>query len=338
MDPEHPEFEEQPEVKDGRRFYGIATAQVVKTADMAEEWLATKGNLRDKQRDMYRSDLRRFSERFPYVEDVTRRAATQWVNDLMAGPDGLSQKTVQRILAAVRGYWRHLENMEVVPAEFDPFKGLAKGSKGSSNGQRGSRFDRWRVFEPDDVVRLLRAAEAKGDAKLAEVIRLGMWTGCRIEELCSLKVENVHDGHFEVIDAKTEAGWREVPIHSRLAPIMAELVKASKDGFVVSGLTRNKYGDRSNAVGKRFGRLKTALGFEERFVFHSIRKTVVTQLERAGVPENVAADIVGHDKPTMTYGTYGNRNRLETLKEAVELLAYDDGTPGFSPQKCEKVL
>jgi hypothetical protein len=35
-------------------------------------------------------------------------------------------------------------------------------------------------------------------------------------------------------------------------------------------------------------------------MFHSIGKTVVTQLDSAGVSENVAADIVGHDKPRIT--------------------------------------
>ena len=36
----------------------------------------------------------------------------------------------------------------------------------------------------------------------------------------------------------------------------------------------------------------------------SLRKTVVTILENAGVPENVVADIVGHEKTTRIYGLY----------------------------------
>lgn len=39
-------------------------------------------------------------------------------------------------------------------------------------------------------------------------------------------------------------------------------------------------------------------------MFHSIRKTVITMLENAGVSENVAADIVGHEKPRIAYGPY----------------------------------
>ena len=46
----------------------------------------------------------------------------------------------------------------------------------------GSHLDKWLPFEPAQVVSLLEAAIAKEDAQLADVIRLGMWTGCRIEE------------------------------------------------------------------------------------------------------------------------------------------------------------
>jgi hypothetical protein len=36
-------------------------------------------------------------------------------------------------------------------------------------------------------------------------------------------------------------------------------------------------------MSKRFGHLKTKEGFDERYVFHSIRKTVATLLENAQV-------------------------------------------------------
>ncbi len=61
---------------------------------------------------------------------------------------------------------------------------------------------------------------------------------------------------------------------------------------------------------------------QEGLVFHSIRKTVVTILENAGVPENVVADIVGHEKTTMTYGLYSGGTTLAVKREALDKLAY----------------
>ena len=113
------------------------------------------------------------------------------------------------------------------------------------------------------------------------------------------------------------AGVRTVPIHEELAPTKARLVEASTDDFVLSGLAVNRNGDRRDPLGKRFTRLKRAMGFDDRYVFHSIRKTVVTILENAGVAENITADIVGHAKRTMTYGTYSGGVGLEMKRAAL---------------------
>ena len=64
-------------------------------------------------------------------------------------------------------------------------------------------------------------------------------------------------------------------------------------------------------IGKRFGLQKTRLGFDSRFVFHSIRKTVANMFENAQCPEGVAADVVGHLKPTMTYGLYSGLTKMD---------------------------
>ncbi len=45
-------------------------------------------------------------------------------------------------------------------------------------------------------------------------------------------------------------------------------------------------------------------------------------LGNAGVPENVVADIVGHEKTTMTYGLYSGGVSLAVKGEALAKLAY----------------
>ena len=57
-------------------------------------------------------------------------------------------------------------------------------------------------------------------------------------------------------------------------------------------------------------------------MFHSVRKTVVTILENASVPENIVADIVGHEKPRITYGLYSGGTSLAVKAEALAKLAY----------------
>ncbi|SBV99184.1 Integrase [uncultured Alphaproteobacteria bacterium] len=316
-DERDPRAADLPVYDEAGRFYGIATGKIVRLTEHLDEWLATLDN-EAKTKDMKRSTIQRFAEKFPYVTDVRGKPVQLWVNAL-AAQEGKKAKTIRRILSELRGYWAYLVSIEVVQSDHQPFIQLqvpkANGSKVGSES--------WVPFSPADVVRLLQAAEARKDDTLADLIRIAMWTGGRIESLCALKVNEVGDGFFDILHDKSEAGRRTVPIHSKLKPTMDRLLKNAKaDGYVLPGLTENKYGDRSDAIGKRFGRLKTALGFTEQHVFHSIRKTVATLLENAGVPENVAADIIGHDKPTMTYGLYSGGASLEVKRQALEKIDY----------------
>jgi len=152
-----------------------------------------------------------------------------------------------------------------------------------------------------------------------------MYSGARIEEIFSLRVENVNleAGSFEIAGAKSAAGNRVVPISSRLAATMARLVSANRpDGFLLPGKA-NKYLDRAGAIGKRFSRLKKDMRFDGRFVFHSVRRTVASLLEQAGVAENIAADILGHEKAaTLSYGLYSGGTSLEQRRAAIEKLTY----------------
>ena len=68
--------------------------------------------------------------------------------------------------------------------------------------------------------------------------------------------------------------------------------------------------------------MRTDLGFGPELVFHSVRKTVATILENAGVPENVSADILGHEKTTMTYGLYSGGVSLEVKRKALAKMKY----------------
>jgi integrase len=262
---------------------------------------------------MKRASILDFCDEFRFVSDVTRNGVQRWINQ--QGQKGRKTKTITRRLSELRVYWNYLISVQAAPEEDHPFEKLSV-----PRPAKAGKADERKPFMPEQVVALHQAAMARDDPALANLIELAMWTGARIEELCALRVENARDGILSIEDAKTPAGWREVPVHPNLEDTLGRLLQESADGYVLSGLTANKYGDRSNAVGKRFGRLKRSLGFGTDRVFHSIRRTVATLLEDAGVPENVAADILGHEKKTMTYGLYSDGTSLTTKREALAKL------------------
>ncbi|MBO9398785.1 tyrosine-type recombinase/integrase [Shimia sp. R9_2] len=300
-------------------FVEAAEGNQSRTSESLDEYLAMKSrDLKAKTADLYRTSLERFCTRFERVADVSPRAVRNWVTDMRL--EGMSDNTLQRNFSAVRGYWQHLKDAGLAPDDVDPFAGALKNTNKSKN--RVGIATPYKPFSDVDVVTLLRAARHKGDDTLANLITLGMWTGCRIGSLCLLRVSDVNGDSFEV-DDKTRAGERTVPIHKELQPLIDKLCATSTDGFVLSGLTTNKYGNRADAVGKRFGHLKTALGHQGRqWAFHSIRKTVVTQLQRADVPEEITMSIVGHENDSLTYGLYSDGPSLEQKRSAIGKLQY----------------
>jgi len=315
VDERDPEYHLLPEHESAERFFAAATGQLVAFDAHLEEWLAHSNNVQ-KSKDMKASTVRAFTQDFPFIQDVKRKAVQGWVNRQAKG--GKKAATISRALSELRGYWSYLTSIEAVQEDSLPLEKLSVPRPSSKDASEDTR----QPFEAMEVVGLLKGAVEREDEQLADLIRLGMWSGARLEELSALKVKDVKPAYFEVKDAKSPAGRRQIPIHSKLRTTMRRLIRDSKDGYVLSGLSANKYKDRGNAVGKRFGRLKTSMGFGAAHVFHSIRKTVATMLENAGVVENVAADIIGHDKPTMTYGLYSGGNSLKVKQAAIEKLNY----------------
>lgn len=269
-------------------------------------------------------DIALLIERFVTLDGITKEGVLLFLSDLERA--GKGPATIKRVLCSYRNYWSYLQDSHVVSIEHDPFdlQRLLAGKFKRAAKKKAQR----RAFSPANVVHLWSLAVDRGDQQLADLIVLGAYTGARIEELCSLKGDDVNPESFIVREAKTNAGVREVPIHSALVPLMARLKASTKDGYLLSGLTFNKYGDRSNAIGKRFGRLKESAGFDGTLVFHSLRKTLITLLEQAGIPENFCCDIVGHEKGTIGYGHYSGGASLANKRDAIENVSYPfpDGT------------
>lgn len=179
-------------------------------------------------------------------------------------------------------------------------------------------------FTLDDLSKLHAAATSEGLHALADLILLGTYTGARIEELCQLKKGNVIvvDGvqSFDITDSKTKAGIRVVPIHPAITAVVKRLMDDSKDDYLVVTNSRSKYGIRSDPMVKAFGRLKSSLGFGPDRVFHSIRKTVITQLVRASVQGTLIAELVGHETGQITFDVYSQGASTDQKFEAISKL------------------
>ncbi|MGQ0598079.1 tyrosine-type recombinase/integrase [Aquabacterium sp.] len=309
-------------------FKSIALGIKTALADRITEWRKyqeTKG-LRPKTLDQQEKDIKLLSEFFTVLEDIEPARAQAWI-EAIAETNNLTASSVIRITGSCKSFYKYLQTTRAVsPTAPNPFNVPEEFRRSKkANARASNRIQSWIGFEPDDVVLLYGAALTRQDTDLANLIKIGAYTGARIEEICSLKCSdvNINKKFIKIKDAKTEAGNRTIPIHSEIENLLASLKANSADNYIISGLTFSKYNNRSNAIGKRFGRMKLAMGFDNQHVFHSIRKTFITLLENSGAAENLAADIVGHEKPRITYGLYSAGSSLKVMSDALEKVAYN---------------
>jgi integrase len=281
-----------------------------------EDWKESL-KLTQKTIDQQHRDVKRMADHFVSLEALEPQKVKAWTDTLIK--EGSTATSLERMMNGCRSLWRYLQDSGTLPVDAaDPFIGSFRLATKKAKRNTVTR----QALTPKELSRVYQAALTGGDEDLARLVALGAYTGGRIEELCSLPVDNCSRGVFTITDAQTHAGIRQIPIHPALASLVASMKKASTDGYLVRSTAAGKYGVRSDPLSKRFGRLKESEGFGPGYVFHSIRKTVATQLEHSGVPEGIAADILGHDKKTMSYGLYSSGSSHKQKLEAVSKVSY----------------
>lgn len=254
------------------------------------------------------------------VHDANPSAVRSWKNAELAKPPSKQRAsgTMSKVATFNAEYFNYLQDQEVIDDSLtNPFRGVRFKPFASKAS--------YVALTLEEIMTVRDASVKAGDNELTAFIDLGRYTGMRIAEIAALTsesvvcVENVQC--FKVKDdAKTKASaGRLVPI----APALVKLMKAS--GYTLDAFDLGK---RHDAVSKRFGRLKRAVledGTSRTKVFHSLRKYVATTLEQAGLSEGVAADLLGHEKQTITFGVYSAGSSLEQLQDAVKKLARAQG-------------
>ena len=67
----------------------------------------------------------------------------------------------------------------------------------------------------------------------------------RLDEICSLKKEDVVYDCFSITEGKTKSSIRTIPIHRILLPLVEQLICAPSNEFLLSDL-RTRGNDRSH--------------------------------------------------------------------------------------------
>ncbi len=253
-------------------------------------------------------------------QDVNKWALSLTQDPVSAQGKPYSHGTAKSIINTNAQYYQFLTDMgHLDPNLNNPFKNVRLSTGGGKKKPTAKKRIPWEVHQIEHII---TACTAKGDRDLLDIVLIGAHTGARINELATLLVSSIHLDtaipYFTITESKTESGLREVPIHPYIITVFKGMLERATNKYLFSNLTVTSDNERSSAISKKFGKLKTKLGYGPSQVFHSFRHTATTQLEQAGVAENVAMDIIGHGKDSQTFGHYSGGTSLEQKYEAIK--------------------
>ncbi|EFD4032271.1 tyrosine-type recombinase/integrase [Escherichia coli] len=233
------------------------------------------------------------------LRDINRTIVTGWLDKLKTER---APQTIQNYISALAQIWDLARNRYHDAPQDNPWRGHALEAKSSKVS--------YEVFAPGELAKVYDLL----DDEMKAVTAIGAYSGMRINEICTLRESSIKTIEgvlcFEITEGKTKSAARIVPVHSKLIPLVKSLLKTTHSGFLFyhASITDRADGKRSTWHTQQFTRAKRkALGelAAERKVFHSLRHAFVQQLDRAQVPEDRIALLVGHERgSTESFKTY----------------------------------
>lgn len=253
------------------------------------------------------------------LHEINRTMVTDWL-------DKAKQEKASQTLANYLGCLSQLVALAQNRYHDAPKENVFTGHKLDVRHDRES----YEPFSGDELAKVY----AMLDEEMKAVAMVGMYSGMRLNEICSLQISNIKTVEgvwcFEVTEGKTRNAARLVPIHSRLIALVKRLIQDNHNGFLFyhASITERADGKRSTWHTQRFTRAKRkALGEQgtERKVFHSLRHEVAQQLDRNQVAEDRIALLMGHERgKTEAFKTYSKHAASPVeLSRYVELINYD---------------
>lgn len=276
-------------------IYQWATGNLTPIKNVRDDFLARVTN--KATRADYRRALSVLEKHFATIEEVDWGKADLFLQKITV-EENVSAATVNKWKSGYVSLWKWLRKSSV----------CWQGHKVANPiGTAEVTRDAW---TPKEVVHLYGVLCERND-KTASWLRHAVWiaahTGARADAI-SLLSYNQDEETITFPKLKREKSDRVIPAHSEIRYNLISWENGSRR--------------TQESISNRFSEFKKELGFSGQKVFHSLRNTFLTEAENVGIPEGIAADIVGHKKNTISYGLYSTGSRIPEMRHWIEKIRY----------------
>lgn len=177
----------------------------------------------------------------------------------------------------------------------------------------------------EEVTELLEVT--KGDPMMPRIILFGLHTGCRLGELINLQWRDIdlNEGIIHIRNKenfKTKTGkTRQIPISNKLNSVLNKMMKGKDniinfydlDGYIFSKSDNTIYSQSS--ISHKFKHYIRKASLPEKFHFHALRHTFITNCIKSGINVNYVQALAGHSELKTTLGY--THIEIEDLKKAI---------------------
>ena len=237
-----------------------------------------------------------------------RRFVDVKLDDLQACADnsGKNYPTLRKYKVLLGLVYKYAIVHDIIPPDRNKVEFVNIKKAGNPNA-----FNR----EPFSSAEVKRIWKTKDANIYYNVILMLIYTGCRISELLDLKKTEIDlPGRcFKILEAKTDAGIRTVPIAEKVVPFFEYWYNLNDCEYLLS-TPEGRHFEYRNYYDSYWTPLIEALNMKHRP--HDTRHTCISLLAAAGVDERIIKKIVGHKGQGVTETVY-THFEIEELKDAI---------------------
>ena len=252
------------------------------------------------------------------ITKINKKIVGEYVTSIIQNNNPASA-TISNTVSNVGSFFRWAEERGYI--EYNPFSKykLSKRNKGSQNRE---------PWSDENILTFLKSELVGGNEFIATCVAL--YSGMRLDEICNIQKTVINDNCFKVLEGKTKASQRKIPIHPVLKPLVERFLDSKEEVYLIKGIKGGGYDNkRSWNFQKKLGRSRKRIGIPEGVVFHTLRNTFATQMENKGIPMNHISQLMGHEDSNMALDLYSKGPKIELLAESIKKLTYEEEIDSF---------
>lgn len=220
---------------------------------------------------------------------------------------GKNYPTLRKLKVLFNQLYRYAMENDICDKDYSQYVDIAK--------YKERKEEKHKPFTDIEIQKLWDNTERN---EYISTILMLLYSGVRVSELLDLRKKNVHldENYFDVIESKTEAGIRKVPIAAKTKPFFEKWMQNNSE-YILSNANGEKF-IYSTYMRYYWNALMKELELDH--LPHDTRHTTVSLLAKAEVNQTIIKRIVGHSGAmNLTEKVYTHFD-VQQLVDAINLI------------------